>query len=115
MRVTRIEPGTFVIIVLREPREKCWGVLDSINAAGVYLRGLDLLAFDDWMHAVAQNELFIGPTDAFFPMWRIERISRDETTGDIQSLAEQFERRTNRNVRAVLGIEPDINDSAPEN
>ena len=40
--------GTAVVIVLHTPREKCWGVLDELNQAGVFLRGLDLNAFDDW-------------------------------------------------------------------
>ncbi len=109
-QTARIEAGECVIVVLREPREKYWGVLDSIDAAGVYLRGLDLLAFDDWMHSVTSGEPFIGPTDAFFPMWRIERIMRDEATGEIHSLAEQFEQRTGISLRAALGLEPDISD-----
>lgn len=103
----RIEAGAFVIVVLREPREKCWGALDSITDAGVYLRGLDLLAFDDWARAVAHDEPFFSPADVFFPMWRIERIARDERTGDIPSLAEQFEHRTRQSVKAALGLEPD--------
>ncbi|HEV2828263.1 MAG TPA: hypothetical protein VGW76_11740 [Pyrinomonadaceae bacterium] len=39
--------GSAVVIVLHTPREKCWGVIDEINPAGVFLRGLDLNAFDD--------------------------------------------------------------------
>ena len=94
-----IEPGATVIVVLHSPREKCWGVLDEINAAGVFLRGLDLNAFDDWVRAVAHNEPFIGLTDLFFPMWRVERLSRDESAGGVPSLAEQFEQRTGRSLQ----------------
>ena len=91
-----IQPGAAVVIVLHSPREKCWGVLEEISAAGVFLRGLDLNAFDDWMRAVAHDEPFIGLTDLFFPMWRVERLSRDESAGGVPSLAEQFEQRTGR-------------------
>ncbi len=41
-----------ILLVLQSPREKCWGILDEITAAGVFLRGLDLNAFDDWIRAV---------------------------------------------------------------
>jgi hypothetical protein len=94
-----IEAGAAVVIVLHSPREKCWGVLDEIGAAGVFLRGLDLNAFDDWVRAVARDEPFIGPADLFFPMWRVERLSRDESAGGVPSLAEQFEQRTGRGLR----------------
>lgn len=94
-----IEAGAAVVVVLHNPRERCWGVLDEISAAGVFLRGLDLNAFDDWVRAVAHDEPFIGLTDLFFPMWRVERLSRDESAGGVPSLAEQFEQRTGRDLR----------------
>ncbi len=100
---TRIVQGSAVIIVLHSPREKCWGVLDGISTAGVFLRGLDLNSFDDWQQAVAHNEPFIGFGDLFFPMWRVERISRDETAAGIPSLQEQVERRTGRPLHELMG------------
>jgi hypothetical protein len=93
-----IEPGAAVIIVLHSPREKCWGVLYEINAAGLFLRGLDLNAFDDWMRAVVHGEPFMGLSDLFFPMWRVERLSRDESAGGVSALSEQFEQRTGRKL-----------------
>jgi hypothetical protein len=36
-----IARGTAVVIVLHAPREKCWGVIDEIDPAGVFLRGLE--------------------------------------------------------------------------
>jgi hypothetical protein len=87
---------------LHSPREKCWGVLDRISAAGVFLRGLDLNAFDDWLRAVAHDEPFIGPTDLFFPLWRVERVALDEAAGGVSSLAEQFEQRTGRKLQEYL-------------
>lgn len=97
-----IEAGAAVVVVLHSPREKCWGVLDEISAAGVFLRGLDLGAFDDWTQSVARDEPFIGLTDLFFPMWRVERIARDEAAGGVPSLREQFEKRTGRSVLDLL-------------
>jgi hypothetical protein len=94
-----IEAGAIVILVLHSPREKCWGALDEISAAGVFLRGLDLNAFDDWVQSVMHDEPFMGVSDLFFPMWRIERISRDESAGGVASLAEQFEQRTRRKLQ----------------
>lgn len=93
-----IQAGAAVLIVLHSPREKCWGVLDEINAAGIFLRGLDLNAFDDWTRAVAHGEPFIGLTDMFMPMWRVERLTRDESSGGVPSMAEQFEQRTGRKI-----------------
>jgi hypothetical protein len=93
-----IDAGVPVVIVLHSPREKCWGVLGEINAAGIFLRGIDLNAFDDWTSAIAHDEPFIGLTDLFLPMWRIERIARDESAGGVPSLAEQFEQRTGKSI-----------------
>jgi hypothetical protein len=73
-------------------------VLDEINPAGVFLRGLDLNAFDDWTRSVSNGEPSGGLSDLFFPLWRVERLSRDESAEGIPSLAEQFERRTGRRV-----------------
>jgi len=35
-----LKKGLPVLVVLHTPREKCWGMLDEITAAGVSLRGL---------------------------------------------------------------------------
>lgn len=96
-------PGTAVVIVLHTPREKCWGVLDEINPAGVFLRGLDLNAFDDWVSALGHAEPFIGFGDLFFPMWRVERISRDEAAAGVPALSEQVEKRTGLTLQVLLG------------
>ena len=97
-----ISPGVAVVVVLHSPREKCWGALDQISEAGVFLRGLDLNAFDDWVSAVVHEEPFVGFGDLFFPMWRVERISKDEGSGGIPSLCEQVERRTGHTIAELL-------------
>lgn len=102
-----LRPGAAVLLVLHAPREKCWGILDEINQAGVFLRGLDLNSFDEWLRAVMHEEPFVGFGDLFFPMWRVERISRDETSGGIPSMCEQVEQRTGRSVEElVAGLYP---------
>ena len=97
-----IKPGAAILLVLHSPREKCWGLLSEISADGVFMRGLDLNAFDDWTRAVAHDEPFVGLTDLFFPMWRVERLTQDESTEGLPSLSEQFERRTGREVEEFL-------------
>jgi hypothetical protein len=97
-----IRRGSAVLLVLHSPREKTWGILDEISAAGVFLRGLDLNSFDDWVAAVVHDEPFVGFGDLFFPMWRVERISRDESSADLPSLCEQVERRTGRPIEELV-------------
>lgn len=101
-RESGIKAGAGIILVLHSPREKCWGMLYEISAAGIFMRGLDLNAFDDWTQAVAHDEPFVGLTDLFFPMWRVERLTRDEPAEGVPSLSEQFERRTGRKVEEFL-------------
>jgi hypothetical protein len=100
-----IQRGTAVVVVLHNPREKCWGILDEISPAGVFLRGLDLNAFDDWVSAIIHQEPFVGFGDLFFPIWRVERISKDEASGGVPSLCEQVERRTGLNIETLVGTD----------
>jgi hypothetical protein len=97
-----INRGTPILIVLHTPREKYWGILDEINSAGVFLRGLDLNAFDEWIRAVIHKEAFIGLGSMFFPMWRVERVAKDESVGGVTSLCEQAEQRTGLSLDELL-------------
>jgi hypothetical protein len=90
----KIETGDIVIAVLHSPREKLLGVLNDISAAGITLRSIELGYFDDWCRSIVAAEEYLHMSDSFFPMWRVERISRDESTDDLPSMAEQFEGRT---------------------
>jgi len=73
----KFDSGDVVIAVLHTPREKLLGVLDSVETAGVSMRSIDLGYFDDWCRSIAAGEAHLEMTDNFFPMWRVERISRD--------------------------------------
>lgn len=94
----KFDSGDIVIAVLHSPREKLLGVLDSIEAAGVTMRSIDLGYFDDWCSSIVAGEAHLEMNDNFYPMWRIERLSRDESTDDLRSMADQFEARTGRRL-----------------
>lgn len=96
--MTKIESNETVIVVMHSPREKVWGVLHEINSAGIYIRSIDLNAFEEYIGAIARGEEFIGFGDHFFPLWRLERLIRDEESGGVPSLKQQFEKRTGRKV-----------------
>ena len=92
--MAKVETGESIIMILHNPREKIVGILHEINVSGVFVRGVDLNYFDEWTRSIKNGEQFLPMQDYFFPMWRIERISRDEASADIPSLKEQFRQRT---------------------
>jgi hypothetical protein len=94
----KIAPGDRVLAVLHSPREKLFGTLEEITAAGVFLRGMDLEYFDDWCRAVASGEPHLPMNDLFLPLWRLEKLARDEPGSGIEPLAEQFARLTGRDL-----------------
>jgi hypothetical protein len=100
-----LHEGTAVILFLREPKDKIWGLLISLGGAGVTLRGLDLRSFEEWLRQEARrDEDSIGPSTVFYPMHRIERMERDESVGMIISFADRFLREVGRTVNEVMGI-----------
>lgn len=97
--------GTPVIVFLREPKEKVWGLLISLGAAGLVLRGMDLQSFGEWMRQEARGEeVAFGPSTIFYPMHRVERMERDETVGVVVSFADRFRHEVGRTVNEVMGI-----------
>ncbi len=96
---------SIVIITLHSPKEKLWGELLSMHSAGITLRGIDLNCFDDFIRQVLDPEGDrVGLPTVFFPMARIERISLDECTGSIPSLADIFMQRTGRTLADYLAL-----------
>lgn len=105
LRVDRIRPGVAVILYLKEPKERFWGVLRSLDATGVSALGLDLQAFDDWLRQVAEGgPPEISPSLVFFPFQRVEKILLDGPAGEIPSLAQKFESRSGHDLLEYLGI-----------
>ena len=92
----KFDSGDSVVIILRDPREKLLGILDEIDTAGVTMRGIDLSYFEDWIRSIVDDEPYLPMNDYFFPMWRVERMTRDEANGEIPSMIDQFESRTGR-------------------
>ena len=104
MRGKGFEPGTPVLLYLHTPREKVFGVLVSLQAAGVSVRGIDLNAFEDWLRQEARGEEGLGLVTLFYPMHRIERVEKDETVGDLEGIADRFHRETGRTVLEAAGL-----------
>jgi methylmalonyl-CoA epimerase len=100
---TEISAGSVVLLYLRDPQEKLWGLLRRLDSAGVVIEGIDLASFDDWISQLEKNEeSIVGPSVLFLPMARLEKVMLDRPSGNIPSLAERFERRTGRKVAEVL-------------
>ncbi|HEU4388265.1 MAG TPA: hypothetical protein VFV34_10740 [Blastocatellia bacterium] len=97
-----IRQGSPIVIYLHSPREKVWGLLLQLNSAGVFLRGLDLNTFDDWLLMIVRGERNIGLTHVFVPMWRVERVTLDEAVDDIPSLADRFQSRVGMTIHEYL-------------
>jgi hypothetical protein len=99
------EPGTPVLVYLHSPREKVLGVLVSLAAAGVVVRGIDLAAFDDWVRQEARREApGLGLVTLFYPMNRVERMERDETVGALEGFADRFRREAGKTLLAAAGF-----------
>jgi hypothetical protein len=102
-----LAPGSPVVLYLREPKEKIWGLLLSISSPGIVVRGIDIAVFDDWMRQEARgNERVLGLSTIFYPMHRVERMERDETIGPIISYADRFARESGRTVLEAVGVVP---------
>jgi len=100
-----LSAGDAVILYLQVPKEKVWGLLVSLGSAGVVVRCIDLAAFDDWMRQEArQDEPYLGLSTVFYPMNRVERMERDQTTGPVLSYSDRFAREVGRSVREVIGL-----------
>ena len=102
-----LSPGASVVLFLREPKEKVWGILVALSPAGVVVRGLDLATFEDWIRQEKRGEEpLLGLVTLFYPMSRLERLEKDEGIGPVESCAERFAREVGRSVTEVLGLDP---------
>jgi len=99
------EEGAPVLVYLHTPRERVFGLLLSLQTAGVAIRGIDLTSLEDWIRQEVRGDSpGLGLVSAFYPMNRVERIERDETVGDIESVADRFLRATGRTVAEAAGV-----------
>jgi hypothetical protein len=98
------EPGTPVLLYLHAPREKVFGVLVSLQPAGIAVRGIELAAFEDWLRQEARGEKGLGLATLFYPMSRVERMERDESVGGLEGIGDRFRRETGRSVLEAAGL-----------
>jgi hypothetical protein len=97
-------PGAPVLIYLHTPREKIFGLLISLQPAGIVVRGIDLAVLDDFRRQEARGETGLGLLTLFYPMSRVERMERDETDGGIEGIAARFQQKTGRGIADVAGL-----------
>lgn len=99
------EPSALVLVNLVNPKEKFFGVLRALSAAGVTMRAVNLDSFEDWIHQIARgDEAEIEMVTMFAPLFRVERIFLDEAAGSIQSYSQRFQQVVGRSVEDYLGL-----------
>ncbi len=101
--------GCLVVVYLHSPREKHWGTLLQMDAAGLWMRGIELESFDAWAREQAAEEPGpMGLTTFFVPFLRVDKVTLDERVGVVPSLRERFE--------AIVGRAPDgiLTEGSPE-
>lgn len=90
--------GQLVVLVLKEPRERIWGRLLGLEAAGIALRGIDVNPWEEVIGFVRRGDADLAALGTrFLPMHRVESLYLDEPSSGVHSLSEDFERRTGRN------------------
>ena len=85
-----MNPGSIVVVNLRHPVERILGRLIEVTTSGVTIRGLDVGAFEDWIHEIQRGENGVCPSTVFLPMHRIEKMMMDEAVGAVPSLSDTF-------------------------
>jgi hypothetical protein len=99
------EPRSLVVVNLVNPREKFFGILGSLSAAGITMRAVNLDSFEDWIRQLAgDDEPDIDLMTMFFPLFRVERIFLDEPAGAIKSFAQRFEDVVGQPIREYLQV-----------
>lgn len=98
-------PNALLIVNLVNPKEKFFGTLLALSAAGVTMRAVNLDSFEDWIHQIARgDEAEITMITMFAPLFRVERIFLDEPAGYIQSYGQRFQQVVGRTVEEYLGL-----------
>ena len=99
-----MESGSIVIVNLQNPKEIMIGKLITISPSGIFIKGLDVNSFNDWMNQFTHQQpiIAISPTTVFFPMHRVVSCYLDEDMGEVPSLSSQFKERTQKEIQQVL-------------
>ena len=97
--------NALVIVNLVNPKEKFFGVLRSLSAAGITMRAVNLDSFDDWIRQIARDEdADIEMITMFVPLFRVERIFLDEPSGTMKSYSQRFADVVGSDITAYLGL-----------
>jgi hypothetical protein len=101
-----IGPGDLVVVHCANPKEKLWGLITALDAAGLTLRGLDLGSVEDWLRQErSESQPLIRPTTLFLPMHRVLRIDLEESSDAVESYGDRYAEACGRDVREALGGE----------
>ncbi len=95
--------GAVVVVSLHNPKERVWGQLLNLNAAGITMKAIDLSSFDDFVRQSKNPEQDpFGLPTVFYPLVRVERIALDEKRGGVPSLAQTFEQQVGSSLEEYL-------------
>lgn len=99
------EKSSIVILNLVNPKEKFFGVLTALSAAGATVRAISLDSFEDWIREIAHDDdRDLDMVTMFVPLFRVERIFLDEPVGTIKSYSQRFEDVTGKTLEEHLGV-----------
>lgn len=88
-----MEPNSIVVLHLHSPKERIWGELVALNAAGITIRGVDVSFFEELLRLAAAADEAAALSTVFYPMYRVEGLAMDETRPGAPSLADRFRQR----------------------
>lgn len=101
------ERGQLVVVVLNHPRERWFGRLLGLEAAGIALRGFDLSPWEEVLALVRQGAGDqVAIATRFVPMHRVESLYLDEPSSGVPSLGWLFEDRTGQAAGDFLKDQP---------
>lgn len=107
-------PGSIVTVHLGQPSEKFWGLLESLEPAGVVFRAISLDFFEPWVNELSRGgESSLGASTIFVPLFRVEKIFLDEQVGEVESYRRRFERRTGIEAAVALGARGPVESTPP--
>jgi hypothetical protein len=100
-----LSENAIVIVNLVNPKEKFWGVLRSISAAGITIRAINLDSFQDWVAQIARkDDPALDLVTMFVPLFRLERLFVDEPVGAVKSYSDYFEESVGMRPEEYLGF-----------
>ncbi|MBK8726618.1 MAG: hypothetical protein IPL96_11405 [Holophagaceae bacterium] len=93
--------GQLVVAVLHNPRQKFWGRILGLEAAGLVIRGVDLAPWEEILSLVKNGQADqVALGTRYVPLHRVESVYLDEPSSGAQSLGQGFQDRT--------GIDPQV-------